>query len=235
MATVIPWAGSIYSCNVSLDGYVGRRGGQLRLVGARGGGPRARRRPDPSDGHAPVRAPHVRGHGVLGDRRRPRSVHGRLRAAVAGRREDRLLPDARRAVHRPHPHRARLRRRHGPGARRGVRHRRADRRAPSWPGRPSPPGWSTRSTPSSTPCSSAAARAGCPTVSASTSSSSTSTASAASCTCTTDVRPVDHARRPRGRPDGSRGRGAARAAPRRDAQPHPRRERPRPRRRQAAR
>ena len=92
-------------------------GGQLRLGRSGRRGPHLHQRPRTADPDLPLRAPHVRGDGGLGDRpdaRRPVARHEGLRAGVAGGREGRLLDDAGAAVHRPDPDRARLRPRGGP-------------------------------------------------------------------------------------------------------------------------
>ena len=74
-----------------------RRGRQLRLGRAGRGGARVRQRPRAAGRHLPLRAPDVRGDGLLGDRahaRRPAARHAGLRGDLAGGRQGRLLQDA---------------------------------------------------------------------------------------------------------------------------------------------
>ena len=69
----------------------------VRLGDAERRGARVRQRPRAADRHLPLRAPDVRDDGLLGESARPRSGVSRLpglRRAMAGGRQDRVLPDA---------------------------------------------------------------------------------------------------------------------------------------------
>ena len=109
----------IYSAIASLDGYVADEDGKLRLGRAGRGGARLRQRPRAAGRHLPLRAPDVRGDGLLGDRahrRRPAALHPGLRGDLAGGRQGRVLEDAGDGLQRQDADRARLRPRRGPAA-----------------------------------------------------------------------------------------------------------------------